>query len=796
MNMNIFKQSIIAALLFGALVGCGSSADSASNFVESGKELLAEGKAEKARLEFKNAIQVDPRMAEPFYQLALIDEKEQKWKGMFANLTTVEQLAPTHYEAIVKLGQINLLAGNFDVALEKANKVIEADKENVAAWVLRSSIAMKQQNYESAMSDIEHALMLDAKNIEALSVKTLVLNMQGKTDQALSVIDKALIIKPDQLPLMMIKLSILEGLKNYAAMEQLYQSLLIQRPDESWVPVSLAKLLNVQDRYSDAKKVLEAYVSAHPDDKQTKLLLVSLVKTKEPNQAIILLDSYIKQEPDNYELRFSKVKLLLDKQDVDAAVVSLKEIVSLDAEGNDGRKAKVVLAGFDLQQGNEKAALKQAQEVLDVAPEDEGALLLKARIEIANKNIDTAVTHLRVVLRNNPESDQALVLLAQAYMGSGSKELADDNFRQALAVNPGNTIAALSIANDLMKSSDLNRTEEVLTKALQKATNKEPLLQALAQVRILKKDWPGTEAVIDSLRVDKRDTALTYYLSGRVSQGQALLDSAITQYKAALAVRPDMARALQGLASSSLQLGQKEQLITYLGMFLEKNPTQVTAYAVLSDIYIQEKNWDKAIVTMEKGIAKEPRWQVGYSTLASVYLAQNNAKQAISTYQRGLDENKNSNFLALQMASAYERLTEFSKAKVLYEEILARDPSVEPAINNLASLLTDQFPSEENLTKAMVLAERFKTSTEPYYMDTYAWTYVLSGDLVKAQSVLERVISLSPNVAVFNYHIGALYLKQGKILEAENYLNIAKSLAEKQGDKITAEKVVELLQTL
>lgn len=307
MNMNVFKQSIIAGLLFGVLVGCGSPADSASSFVDSGKKLLAEGNIQKARLEFKNAIQVDPRLAEPFYQLALIDEKEQNWKGMFANLTTVEQLAPTHYEAIVKLGQIHLLAGNFDVALEKANKVIEADKENVPAWVLRSSIAMKQQNFELAMSDIEHALSLDAKNIEALSVKTLVLNMQGKSDQALSIIDEALKIEPDQLPLTMIKLSILEGQKNYAAMEQIYQSLLIQRPDESWVAISLAKLLNVQDRYSDAKKVLEAFVSKHPADKQAKLLLVSLVKTKEPNQAIILLDSYIKQEPDNYDLRFSKV---------------------------------------------------------------------------------------------------------------------------------------------------------------------------------------------------------------------------------------------------------------------------------------------------------------------------------------------------------------------------------------------------------------------------------------------------------------------------------------------------------
>ena len=57
---------MIACLLMGTMASCGSSEDSAAGFVESGKKLVAEGNVDKARLEFKNAIQIDPRMAEPF----------------------------------------------------------------------------------------------------------------------------------------------------------------------------------------------------------------------------------------------------------------------------------------------------------------------------------------------------------------------------------------------------------------------------------------------------------------------------------------------------------------------------------------------------------------------------------------------------------------------------------------------------------------------------------------------------------------------------------------------------------
>ena len=90
--MNVFRYTVIAGLLIVALPGCGSSQSSAVNFVESGKVLLAEGKVQKARLEFKNAIQIDPRMAEPFYQLALIDEKDQKHKAVFGEFTAKDLL--------------------------------------------------------------------------------------------------------------------------------------------------------------------------------------------------------------------------------------------------------------------------------------------------------------------------------------------------------------------------------------------------------------------------------------------------------------------------------------------------------------------------------------------------------------------------------------------------------------------------------------------------------------------------------------------------------------------------------
>jgi len=791
--MKPFKAIVLVYLFLILLVGCGSSADSASGFIESGKKLLEDGKPEKARLEFKNAIQVNPKISESYYQLALLDEKEKNWRPMFSNLSKIEQLDGQHYDAIIKLGQLYLLSGELEEALERANTIIKKNANKAQAWVLRASVELKQEKYELAIKDVNKAIALDKDNIEALSLKAIVLNKQGKAAESLSLLSTALSKNQDALPLTMIKLTILEQQKDYIEMEKVYKRLMKKYASDTWVFVGLAKLYNAQNRYDDAKRLLQKFVISQPDKKEPKMLLVSLVQTKEPDQAVLLLNTYIKEKPADSELRFTKVKLLLISKEEDAAIEELKFIAKLSDSDEGVSKAKMILADFDLKKGRKDDARQKIQEVLELSPENEAALLLKAQIDLVSKNIDSAVTNLRVVLRNNPESDKALVLLAQAYTLSGSRELAEDNFRDALEVNPGNTIAALSVAQGLMNKKDLNRTETVLLNALNNSPSNTGILQALAQVRLLKKDWLGTRSIVDTMLQKDENSIVASYITARLAQAQNQYSDAIVEYKRVLTSRPDMTRALQGLTYSYIQLNQEPELISYLGLFNNKNPDKSAGYAILSSVYGKRKAWSKAIEVLEKGLSIKPTWQGGYSALANVYAAQESEVGIFESYKRGLIANPKSNFLSMQLASINEQKGNFKEARKLYEEVLSRDASIAAAVNNLASLLTDNFPSVENFKKAQVLAKRFKTSTEPFFMDTYAWVNIQLGLLDEAELVLLKVVVKSPNVAVFNYHLAVLYMKKGNADESRKYLQIAKELAEEQGDEIILGKVKAML---
>lgn len=794
--MKQLHYSLITALLLVSLSGCGTSAESAAGFIASGKALLEEGKVEKASLEFRNAVQVDPTQAEPFYQLALLDEKAQNWKGMYANLSTAEQLDPTHKGVSIKLGQLYLLSGSYDEASARVKKILDLDNNHIDALVLRASMNMRQQNYGVASADVEKVLTMDEGNIEALSVKAIIYKEQGKVEQALSVLEYGLTKNADNLALIGIKLAIYEERKDYEAVEDIYRELLIKKPDEIVLVKSYARLLNFQGKYDEAKAVLEQFSEAHPENKDAKLLLLALIQTKDSKVAIELLDKYIAQEPEEYDLRFAKVSIQLKQDQTQEALASLHAIVEQDPEGNNGRKAEMVLANYEYRLGQFDAVQKKLDHVLSGAPEDEAALILKSRINILNNNLDKAVTDLRVVVRNNLESDDAMVLLGSAFIKLGSPGLAEDNFRQALSVNPGNQVAALFVADNLIKSDNIERAEAVITAALKENPTNGRLLQFLANLKLQNKDWVGADSIAKTLREKDDNFAVASYLEGRVLQGQQKYDLAIEKYKTALAVEPLMLNALKGIAYSYSELGGKDDLVVFLKELINDDPKYLNAYTMLYEVHVSENNWDEAVLTIQLGLKEEPKWQAGYLLLATTHQRQGDGQAAIDTYEKGLLALPESNVIGLQLASSYERNGDFEKAKSLYEQVLERNPDLNVAINNLASLLSDKFRSEENLRKALAISEKFEKSSEPYFMDTYAWVNAQLGQLDKAQMILERVIAKSPDVAVFNYHLGSVYHKKADKISAEKYLKQAEMLAHQQGDKKLAAQITKLLNSL
>ncbi|HEC74999.1 MAG TPA: tetratricopeptide repeat protein [Methylophaga aminisulfidivorans] len=597
--MKMKKTILFLAIL--SIAGCGNSADSSDDFVESGNEYFDNGNYDKARLEYKNAIQIDPRQAEPYYRLALIDEQNKNWKQMFANLTTVEQLDPNHADALVKLGRLYLLGGQIDDALTRTNKALEVKPDDFNAQVLKASIFAKQKKFDEASALLAKISKDYPDHKDVLSLDILISKDKGDLQTALEKSKAAVAKYPEDMSLRLIQLTLYNEMKDYNGMASVYEVMLQRKPDEREIVISYARLLvTMLNKYQEAMQVVESYLANHPDDSDVQQMLLALIDQKDPQQALVKLDEMIKASPDNYELKFAKAAFLDKNGDRNASVEQLNKIVSEDPQGLNGNRARVMLANYYASQQDLAKASELVEAVLAVAPEESGALLVRAKINLANDKVDQAVTNLRTVIRNTPESDEALLLLAQAYQKQGSEELAADSYRQTLTANPYNPIAAAIVASNLVKEPNYARAEQVLIKALEKNQTNVNLLQQLAQIRILKKDWAAGIETIDMLKDQQGDTVLSLMLSGQLYQAQGDYSTAKQEYMAVLEKQPNMSQAMEGLAVSMEALSENAELEAYLTEFNNTHPDLMVGYATLAIHYFRIEKSDEAIALLNK----------------------------------------------------------------------------------------------------------------------------------------------------------------------------------------------------
>lgn len=777
------SKRLLLVLMLGMAAGCGSSADSAADYVESGNEFFDNGNYDKARLEYKNAIQIDPRQAEPYYRLALLDEQNKNWKQMFANLTTVEQLDPNHVDAQIKLGRLYLLGGKLDEATTRADKALSLKPESFDGRILKASILAKEQNFDEASTLLAEVSKDYPEHKDILSLEILILKDKGDLPAALAKTKQAVEKYPEDMSLRLIELSLYNDMKDFKGMANVYEDILARKPDEREVVMSYAKLLvSKLDRYDQALTLLQTFLKNHPEDDEAQQFLLGLINQKNPQEALSKLDEMIEADPENYELRFAKAALLDKNGDVEGSVKELNDIVNEDPQGINGNKARVMLASYYASQQDFKKARELAQAVLDVAPEESGALLVRAKLDLMDEKYDQAVTDLRTVLRNSPDSDEAMILLAQAYQRQGSDALAEDSFRQALAANPHNATAALTVAGLLVNENNYDKAEQVLVTALEQNPTNATLLQQLTEVRILKKDWQAGIETIDLLKDQQGDTLLSYLLSGQLYEGQGDYALAKAEYQAALELAPNSSRAMQGLATSMEALGENEQLETYLNNFNQQNPNSMNGFATLAIHYFRVEKAEQAIDILESKLAEQKKWTLGYSLLIDYYLRNDKLPEAANILKKAVDNVDDNIRFSLQLASIEESRGNYAEARDLYEGILAKNNNVDIAANNLASLLTDRFESPENLNRALEITQRFKTSTQPYFLDSYGWANVKLNKLDEAKPVLEQAVALEPNVAVFNYHLGVLHVKQGNSELARQYLNTAKQQASQNNE--------------
>ena len=197
--------------------GCSSPEEKAASHVANADELFANGQLAKARVEYKNALQLNQNQPDAWYGLAQIHERNQQWTKAYDILIKIRDSNPRHMEGRILLAKILLASNQLDQALEDANDILELAPDDTRAHSIMAAIQFRLGNIETAKQSVEQALALDPGSQEAILMQASMLVSKEKYKESLGILDVALKANPDTVAFYLTKLKIYGDLGDQSA---------------------------------------------------------------------------------------------------------------------------------------------------------------------------------------------------------------------------------------------------------------------------------------------------------------------------------------------------------------------------------------------------------------------------------------------------------------------------------------------------------------------------------------------------------------------------------------------------
>ncbi len=756
--------ALIAVLCAGfmlslLLIACEGAEEREAAYLEHGKELFDEGEYAKARLEFKNARQINPLGIEALYYLGRIDEKQGDWRRAFVAFSTVAQQDSKHVGARVWLGKIYLLAGDLEQAVVNADSVIVREPQYADAHALRGAVYLRRDQLSDAKTEAEEALSLDPGNINAVSVLAGTYRKLTKHAEAIEVLQNGIELHPQSTSLRLFKIALHLEKNETAEIETLFRELFRLDPKNAGYRISLARLYISWDRRDDAEKLLRDAIAAAPEDDESKLLLVDFLANKRGFEvAERELTGFVNQWPENFVFRFGLADLYTKNEFREQAEAIFREIVELSREGPEALTARTALARMALVKKNLAAVEELIEAVFSKDATNGEALIIRARLLLHKGSHQKAIADLRTVLRNYPTSLQAHRLLTRAHLQGGEVELATESLDTLVRLDPLNHSARVQLAQLLTRQKNFDKALAHLEQVLRRAPENPDALTVKAKVLLVKRRF--AEAAVTARRLTEKPEreGTGYQVLGRARLAQSRNAEAAAAFKKALALAPGDMRSLRGLVRALVTQGQAEQAVSYLKIHIEATPDNAFAHNLLGEVYAAGKQPELAERAFLMASATTKEWPVPYMNLGKLRVRVGDLKGAVEILQRGVEHAPENQELQFGLANAYRLAGNIVAAMETYRAMLARDPRLDVAANNLAALIADhEYDDPVKLDEALELARRFAASNNSRFLDTLGWVHYRRGDLAQAVIFLARAVSSGPDFAQLRYHLGVVY---------------------------------------
>lgn len=717
------RKVLCVAAVSLVLLGCSQSPQAReARYLEKGKREFQRKNYAVAVLHYKNAVQAQPRDAEPYYQLGLAYMALNAFNLAASNLHKACELNPKHSQAQLKLAQIMSLSRNkamLEEAQKRTEEVLALLPDNTDALNVLAFTELRLGKPESAEAHLEQALRKspnDLKSSLALAQARLARKDVAGAEEAL----KQAVAQSPKFPEARVSLGgFYLALGRTAEAEQQYRSALAIDPKNGPALVALGAIEVRAGQTAQAEQTYRT-VSSLPEKQYKPIHALFLLQSGKGDQAVAELEKLAKADPADRNVRTDLVRTYLALNRVSDAEKILTAVLKKNGLDTDAR-------------------------------------LQRSRLYLASEKYTEAEADLNEVMHFHADSPEAHYLLSKVHLGRGELVLRQQELGEALRLDP----ALLAVRLELAQTLIANRGAESALKLLDEAPQGQKGLVAIAVARnwaLLALGQPaearkGIDKVLATAKVPEavlQDAAMKLaqknYSGARTSAEEVLrqrpgnvpaLNVMVESYSA----QNQMSIGLQKAREQALRYPASAPVQQYLGQLLYRSgdragsrkafeaalaakPGLVNAELALAELDTIDNKRDEARKRLTAVVSSHPGYVPGHLLFAQLEMM----------------EGKN--------AAAIEQ----------YRQAVALDDKNPMALNGLAYLLAESKQPDEALKYAQQAKELAPDNAA--VADTLGWTYFQKGLYGMAVTNLEDAIARQ-GTPLRQYHLAMAYLKAG-----------------------------------
>lgn len=808
--MYIIRKFFFPFILLAFLTACQTKEERAETYYQSALVLLDSGDVERALVELRNVFDNNGRHKEArrlYADLVLERGEVQEAYGQYLRL--VEQYPDT--VAVRRLlAEIAMDLGNYDEVTRHGTATIELapevlEHQAIGAFIAYREARLSQDNVAAGkvVTEVEALLKEDPELSTALRILTDWHASSPDPMRAIQYLDRLIVLHPESKPIHLARLGILTRAGQTEEAGEKIQELYRLFPEDEQIVDQMAWWYRSQKDFDS----LEAFLRerAGPDDADVAghIAVVELLYQVKGADAATQELSRLAKTNDGSELalnyRLRGETLRFQQGAKDEAITAVRRIIEEAQDMGLKNTARMELSRMEVATGNNDAAIRLVDEVLENDTGNVEGLIARAAWQIRSDDFSAAITNLRRALDQMPRNADTLLLLADAQQKMGNIELAGQRLAQAVEVTNAGAREALVFGKFQIERQNLSAAERVLTDSLRSSGNLE-VAQMLGQVLLMQGDFEGVQNVLTLLsdsgnpsaaRIAQDLQAALLFNQNRIDEGFAFL-----RENAKTGDENSQIAAMLKILRVQMISGRLEAARTQLEELLENSPDNIALRLLEGNLYTLEGAPEKAIATYQAIYESNPDSVRVIRRLHSALNSADRSQDANDILARSLSRQPENADLLQMKAIELERSMDGEGAIAIYEDLYAANPTSVVLANNLASMLATHRSDPADIKRAYSIAQRLNGSKNPAQLDTLGWVQLLNGETDTAILNLQAAVRGLPSNPTVAFNLAHAYAQAGRKEDAKAELARGFALAKEDETVPQYSRAVKLREEL